>query len=62
MGLVQSHAETVDDAVEVEGFFFTIDQSLQRFISVYGGLIVDFRQTFFGGGFMVGFTGQRSCG
>lgn len=62
MGLVQSNAdEAQDDIIDVEGFPFSIEQSLKRLVPVYGHLVVDFRKTFFGEGFMVSFNGHRSC-
>jgi hypothetical protein len=62
MGLVQSNAdEAQDDIINVEGFLFSIEQSLKRLVPVYGNLVVDFRKNFFGEGFLVSFNGQSSC-
>ena len=62
MGLVQSNSdEAQEDVIEVEGFPFSIEQSLKRLVPVYGDLVVDFRKNFFGEGFMVSFNGQSSC-
>ncbi len=61
MGLVQSQAEEGEEIFDVEGFRFSVESSLRRFVSVYGNLMVDFRESFFGEGFMVSFNGQSSC-
>jgi len=61
MGLVQSQADDEQETFDVEGFKFGVESSLRRFVSVYGNLVVDFRQSFFGEGFMVSFSGQPSC-
>ncbi len=61
MGLVQSQSNTSEGTVEVDGFLFTVEKSLKRLVPIYGDLIVDFRKTFFGEGFMVNFSRQGSC-
>ncbi len=55
MGLVQSRSKDSDQAVEVEGFLFKVEQSLMRLIPYYGNVVVDFRRSFFGEGFTVRF-------
>jgi hypothetical protein len=61
MGLVQSEADDEQETFDIEGFAFGIESSLRRFVPVYGKLVVDFRQSFFGEGFQVNFSGQPSC-
>ena len=62
MGLVQSQSKTpVEDAIEIDGFLFTIEKNLKKFIPIYGNLIVDFRKTFFGAEFTVNFGRQSYC-
>jgi pheromone shutdown protein TraB len=61
MGLVQSQKESSQETIEVEGLLFTIEQSLTRYIPVYGQVVIDFRNNFFGQGFTVDFSRQRSC-
>ncbi len=65
MGLVQSQADdgSADDqeTLDIEGFRFGVESSLRRLIPMYGNLMVDFRESFFGEGFMVSFNGQPSC-
>jgi pheromone shutdown protein TraB len=61
MGLVQSRSEQPENTVEVEGVLFTIEQNLQRLIPMYGDLLIDFRNSFFGENFTVRFSGQGSC-
>ena len=63
MGLVQSQSNTSEenDAIDVEGFRFTVEKNLKKFIPVYGNLIVDFRKTFFGDRFTVNFGRQSLC-
>ena len=65
MGLVQSQAADgpadEQETFDIEGFRFSIESSLRRFVPVYGNLMVDFSKGFFGEGFMVSFSGQPSC-
>ena len=61
MGLVQSQAQKLDDAVEIDGLFFTVEQSLKRLIPTYGNLVIDFRNSYLGEKFSVRFSRQGSC-
>jgi hypothetical protein len=61
MGLVQSRSEQPENTVEVEGVLFTIEQNLQRLTPMYGDLMIDFKNSFFGENFIVRFSGQGSC-
>lgn len=61
MGLVQSRSSQTEEAVEVEGFLFTIEQNLERLVPFYGNLVVDFKNSFFGDNFTVNFSRQGSC-
>jgi hypothetical protein len=61
MGLVQSRSEQPEDTVEVEGVLFTIEQNLQRLIPMYGDLMIDFKNSFFGENFTVRFNGRSCC-
>ena len=61
MGLVQSQSEKPADAIEVDGLFFTMENSLKRLIPIYGNVVVDFKSSFFGEGFLVNFGRQECC-
>jgi hypothetical protein len=61
MGLVQSQSSKPEDAVEVDGLFFTVEKNLRRFVPIYGNLLVDFKKTFFGSEFTVNFGRQGCC-
>lgn len=61
MGLVQSKAKNTDSTVEVDGLFFTIEQNLKKMIPLYGNLIVDFKEAFWGESFSVSFSRGGSC-
>ena len=61
MGLVQSRSKDAENAIDVEGFQFKIEQNLRNLAPHYGNLIVDFRQSFFGENFTVQFSRQTAC-
>ena len=61
MGLVQSQSDGEQETFEVDGFHFSVESSLRKFATMYGNFVVDFRQSFFGEGFMISFTDQSSC-
>jgi hypothetical protein len=65
MGLVQSQATDTDTPIEVDGFFFTIEKHLEsnldRLIPIYGKLVIDISESFFGEEFTVNFSRQQSC-
>ncbi len=61
MGLVQSRSKNSENVVKIEGFLFTVEQSLSRLIPHYGHLVVDFRDSFFGENFTVQFSRQTPC-
>lgn len=61
MGLVQSNVQTTDEAVEVEGLLFRIEHKLKRLIPIYGSVVVDYRNAFWGESFTVNFSHGDSC-
>lgn len=62
MGLVQSQSRQAADAIQVDGFHFTIAPNLQRFIQANGELLIDFKSSFWGDDFTVRLSGQTaSC-
>ncbi len=61
MGLVQSQEVSSEDAVEVEGLLFTVQNNLKRLIPVYGNLVIDFRKSFLGEMFTVRFSRAGAC-
>jgi len=61
MGLVQSQTDSTDQAVQVDDFWFTIEQRLEHLIPIYGPLVIDFHNAFWGENFSVRFSRQGSC-
>jgi len=65
MGLVQSQSTDTEKAIDVDGFLFTIEKNLEsnldRLIPIYGDLVIDFSESFFGEGFTVNFGRQLRC-
>ena len=61
MGLVQSRSRDAENAIDVEGFRFKVEQNLHNLVPHYGNLIVDFRESFFGENFTVQFSRQGAC-
>lgn len=62
MGLVQSQSRQAADAIQVDGFHFTIAPNLQRFLQANGELLIDFKSSFWGDDFTVRLSEQTaSC-